>query len=191
MKKASSLFAALIGFSVAFLSHAQGNLVFNGGFDGNADGWTLENQALYLSGGSVRLGSLSPSPLTDPIASQTINSLTPSATYLVAGEYRFAKNQGGADPTNYSFGVAIGGNFLFKSVVPLPSGDWHSFDFFYSASSSSVVLSLSGEMNGTGISYFIDNISMHEVPEPSAFLLFLFGGSTVVWLRRKRAMTSK
>jgi hypothetical protein len=174
---------------------AQGNLVFNGGFDtgvaGIPDGWTMTNGAVWGGLGNptpaVALLNENPSPFTDPTASQTISGLVQGLMYMVAGDYQRTKDRGGGAPTDFSFGVAIDDVFLFEAIAPADFS-WHSFNFFYTASSSSVVLSLSSEINGTGVEYKIDNISMHEVPEPSAAVLLALFGSAIVWLRRKQCL---
>jgi hypothetical protein len=158
---------------------AQANFVFNGQFDSNTNGWVLANGASWPwvghPGFSVDLSDVTPSLANDPTASQTINSLTPVANYIVSGDYAMGKDYGGGSATSTSFGVFIDGVVYFETIAP-GNQDWHSFSFIYTATSSSAVLSLSAQLNGTGVSYFIDNIAMYAVPEPSASLLILLGG---------------
>jgi len=168
---------------------AQGNLVFNGGFDSNAVGWTLSNGSSFIStfgnpSGSVRLGNASPSPSLIPSASQTVGGLVPGLLYTVSGDYLV---QGKEFPPDYSFGVAVDGVFLFQAAAPTDY-DWYSFNFLYTASSSSAVLSLSAQLNGTGIPYIIDNTSMQAVPEPSSFCLMGVASlaSAVLFKRRRK-----
>ena len=159
---------------------AQGNLVFNGGFDSNANGWTIINTPGGFGystvagnpGGGVLLDNIAPSSSSDPTASQTINSLTPGITYVVSGEYQQGKDRGGGSPTDPSFGVAIDGVFLFTAVAP-NDFNWQQFSFSYTPLSSSIVLNLSSQINGTGVSYAIDNIAMQAVPEPGILSLGL------------------
>jgi hypothetical protein len=170
---------------------AQGNLVLNGGFDTSAAGWILANGAEYEltkgnPAGDIALDSIHPSPSTDPTASQTINSLTPGTIYTVSGDYAYITDRGGGSPTtDYSFGVAIDGIFLFETLTPTNGTPWRSFSFSYTASSSSALLSLSSQMNGTGITYSIDNIAMYAAPEPSPSLLILLGSGVLFYVRRK------
>jgi hypothetical protein len=163
------------------LATAQGNLVFNGGFDSNANGWIISNAPNgfgYSSvgghpGGDVLLDNIAPSPSSDPTASQTISSLIPGITYVVSGDYQQEKDRGGDSPTNPSFGVAIDSLPMFTAVAP-NNFNWQQFSFSYTATSSSIVLSLSSQINGTGVSYAIDNIAMQAVPEPGILSLSLF-----------------
>ncbi|MGA3283798.1 MAG: hypothetical protein ABSD57_04985 [Verrucomicrobiota bacterium] len=164
------------------LATAQGNLVVNGGFDTSANDWILTNGAYWPeygnSGWAVALDKEPPSPSTEPTASQIITGLVPGYSYLVSGNYGEGKDRGGGSPSDPSFGVAIDGIFLFEAVAP-DSDNWQSFSFYYTASSSSALLSLSSQINGTGVAYFIDNISMEAVPEPNSLCLIGVGGITV------------
>jgi hypothetical protein len=185
--KASMILAALTLSSFSQSATAQGNLVFNGGFDAGASGWIIVNTPGgfgYSSvggnpGSCVLLDNTTPSPSTDPTASQTINSLTPGANYIVSGDYQKQKDRGATTTpaTDNSFGVAIDGAFLFEAASPTSNDlTWHSFDFLYTATSSSALLSLSSQINGTGVSYIIDNISLQAVPEPGSLYLIGLGG---------------
>ncbi|MGI8965891.1 MAG: PEP-CTERM sorting domain-containing protein, partial [Limisphaerales bacterium] len=86
-----------------------------------------------------------------------------------------------------SFGVAINGSYLFE-VAASPNGSWKSFNFFYTATTSSALLSLSSQINGTGVEYGIDNISVQAVPEPSSLILLCCGG---IFLAANRLRRSK
>ncbi len=169
---------------------AQGNLVFNGGFDTDASGWMLVDMSMgggfeTTKGnppGDVVLASF-PSPDTDPTASQTINSLTPVAIYTVSGDFRYIQDRGGGLPTDMGFGVALDGVYLFESADRTPN-IWQHFSFSYTASSASALLSLSAQRNGTGLVYAIDNLSM-KIPEPSSGALLLAGVGLLVLARRR------
>lgn len=170
------------------LAVGQGDLVFNGGFDSNANGWTIINVTGGFGysagggnpGGDVLLDNLTPSPSSVPTASQTISGLVPGFAYVVSGDYQQAKNRGGGSSTDPSFGVAIDGSYLFTATAP---GDysWQNFSFAYTAASSSAVLSLSSQLNGTGLSYAIDNISFKSVPEPGIMNLCGIGVFMLCW----------
>jgi hypothetical protein len=169
------------------MAKAQGNLVFNGTFDSDALGWTLSNGADWSPGGnpggSVLLDNPGPSPSTDPTASVSINGLTPGFVYIVSGDYQKSKDRGGGSSTDSSFGVAMDGVFVLETTLA-DQFIWHSFIILYTATSSSAVLSLSSQINGTGISYGIDNIAMYAVPEPSTYALLGLGLLALAWWRR-------
>lgn len=157
----------------------QGNLVVNGNFEAGAQGWTFASGARVSgsTGGHGLVGFLASSnslPSLQPTASQLINGLLPGTTYHVFGDYKAEKDRGGASSTNASFGIAFNGNYLFE-ITSTPVGDWQSFSFFYTANSFSAMLSLSSQINGTGVEYTIDNIQMQVVPEPSAWALASWG----------------
>ncbi len=165
----------------AQLSSGQGNLVFNGGFDTSAAGWAITNVSLgggYESTkgnppGDVVLDA-TPSSSTDPTISQTINGLTVGAIYVVSGDYRYITDRGGAQ-TGFSFGVAINSVFLFEATQQT-TNPWENFSFLYPANSSSAVLSLAAQRNGTGFTFAIDNIAFQAIPEPSSLALLSCGG---------------
>ena len=164
---------------------AQGNLVINGTFDVDATGWNISFGSYVPSGGNPGGYIALDSGISNiPTASQAIAGLTPDTVYLISGDYKAGK---GTSMDN-SFGVALDGNFLFETTEP---GDfnWHNFSFFYAATSSSTVLSLASHLNGTGISYDIDNIAMYETPEPSAWSLIFLGSGLLIFVRKCRQHT--
>jgi hypothetical protein len=187
--KISVILIALTLLFLPRLAKAQGNLVYNGGFDIssngiNADGWTF-------TGGFYNEKNGNPLPDLDlsGTASQTINSLTPGVIYLVSGDYQ---DLGGGSSADSSFGVAFNGDYLFETIAPT-NFNWYSFNFEYMAASTSAVLSLSSGLNGTGISYAIDNISIYAVPEPNSLCLIGVGGivSTILFGNRKKNLAQK
>jgi hypothetical protein len=175
---------------------AQGNLVINGGFDVDASNWTLSNGAFYAGsgkgdpGGWVGLDLQNPSSTSpDPTASQLINGLIPNQIYIVSGNFQRIIDWSNGAITGSSFGVAINDNFLFEAVDP-ENFNWQDFSFLYIATASSAVLSLSSQINGTEVSYGIDNIAMEAVPEPSSISLIMFGSGIVFYARRKKVFTA-
>jgi hypothetical protein len=177
---------------------AQGNLVVNGGFDTDASGWVITNIYVPYGGGYHSTFGDPPGSILlynpnfgfsipFPTASQEINSLTPGVLYVVSGDYR----GGGKNVTDNSFGVALDGDFLFETAAPADFFSWHSFSFDYTATSTSALLSLEAQINGTDDSYTIDNISMEAVPEPTSFWLIGSGGivSATFLSNRRKGLT--
>ena len=166
---------------------AQGNLVVNGGFDTDASGWTLANVEAgfgYLATGGNPPGCVVLENDSSPYAStasQEINSLTPGTFYIVSGDYQ----SGGKGIANNSFGVALDGVYLFEANSP-PTYNWYSFSFEYMATSTSALLSISAQLNGTGYPYSIDNIAMDAVPEPNSLCLLGAGGMMSALFRHRR-----
>ena len=180
----------LIVFAVGLLTpqfvKAQGNLVVNGGFNTDASGWMTTNEFGfgYVSdkgdpGGYFFLYSSS-SSLT-PTISQTISNLIPGSSYIVSGNYM----QVMGSSENPSFGVALNGSYLFETAEP-PNSNWYGFSLDYVATSVNALLNLSSQLNGTGVSYGIDNISMKLVPEPSDSWLLLLGGVVFIYIRSRK-----
>ncbi len=161
---------------ISQLAKAQGNLVVNGGFDTSTSSWTLTNVSGsgYVPAGGDPPGCLylsSVSTLVVPTASQQITNLAPASLYVVSGEYR----SGGKNFATNSFGVALDGVYTFVASSPADY-NWHSFSFKYAATSTSTLLSVAAQLNGTGYPYYIDNIVMQPIPS----VTFQFSGTNVV-----------
>jgi len=198
MKSHTTLMAKMVSAILALsclpeLATAQVNLVNNGGFDTSATGWLTFNigpQGGYKSakgdpGGYFFLDA-TPSSSTYPTISQTINGLIPNDSYMILGNYAYSESYGSGSFTDPSFGVAMDSTFLFETATPTNVG-WYNFSFFYTATSSSVVLSLSSQINGTPVSYLVDNIAMYAVPEPTSLALFgLAGMISAIFFRNRR-----
>jgi hypothetical protein len=190
--KTRLVLAALLLSCLPHSATGQGNLVVNGGFDTDASGWVMTNVDISWGGwssagnpgGSFILDN-SPSSSTEPTIGQTVNSLTPGDTYVVSGDYQMlgGKNFANVD----SLGVAIDGTFLFETVAPTDPTDhsWYSFNFLYTATSSSALLSLSSKINGTDFYYGIDNIVMAAIPEPHSLALLVLGGLFFIYQCRR------
>lgn len=128
----------------------------------------------------------SPSP-SDPTITQTIGGLMPGNTYFVSGDFQYSIDRGGGSPTDPSFRVSIDGLSVFEAVKPDNLGPWYNFSILYTPTTPSVSLSVAAQVNGTGVTYHVDNISMQVVPEPSALVLFSFGGLLLwPWIRKGR-----
>jgi hypothetical protein len=175
----------LFVLSASPTAKAQGNLIVNGTFDSDS-GWATNISSGYYSAlkgdpdGCFNLaGSIS----------QTIGSLVPGASYLVSGSYDlvFGTTTGGP-----GFGVDMNG-VSYYSVAPTDYA-WHDFSFNYTATSSSVVLSLNALINESLNQYRIDNISVvaAPVPEPGVSTLALVALPALFWqiqrLRRQNTL---
>jgi hypothetical protein len=172
-------------------SKGEGNLVYNGDFEIHSNavslGWTYSQYVGFSLGGNpgrfALLYNSNPSDPTVPTVSQTISGLSSGQIYKVSGDYRLWKRPGGSLPSDPSFGVAIDGTFLFETLEPANT-DWLNFSFDYTATSPSVVLSLSSQINGTDVPYAIDNIAMYATPEPSTISLIFLGSGVLITIRR-------
>ncbi len=167
-------------------------MVINGGFDTDASGWSItnvENSFGYLSSGGNPGGCFvleNGIIFIVPTISQEINSLDPGQFYTVSGDYKSLGKNFAAN----SFGVTMDGIFLFETNSP-PDNNWYSFNFEYQATSTSVLLSIAAQLNGTGYPYAVDNIAMYAVPEPSSLCLIGVGGimGAMFFRNRKNPLT--
>jgi hypothetical protein len=155
---------------------AQGNLVLNGAFDTDATAWITNTWSGYYEhlkgnpGGCFTLTSLTTNLST---ISQNVNGLVPGSNYAISGSYSVEGGNLGSVP---SLGVAVNGVFVIQ-IAP-PDYTWRSFVFGYRATSPSAILSLTAPLNGTSISYRIDNVVMQPIPS----LTLRTGGTNVVVL---------
>ncbi len=185
--KTKVVLTALVLLCLPQLTNAQGNLVVNGDFGTDASAWTITNVGGgggYLSSFGDPPGSVllyNPSLPGVPAASQEISGLTPGGVYAISGNYQ---NGGGKDFTDNSFGVALDGIFLFEAPTPADF-NWHSFNFDYTATSTSALLSFSAQLNGTDGADFIDDIAMYATPEPSATSVILLGGGLLLYIHKR------
>lgn len=174
----SQMILALLLF--ARIGTAQGNLIYNGGFDitfGNdAPGWTRTGAAFA----NVKNGDPAPDLVLGQgqAASQAVNNLTAGALYVVTGDYYCYAT----DHTTLSFRVSVDGGSLFETAGPIDQ-TWNHFNVQFSPSSPSAVLSLTqtyAAYPSVG-DYSIDNIGMYVVPEPSVSGIFLLGAFSLWW----------
>ena len=94
---------------------AQGNLVFNGGFDTSASGWTLTGTtgiAFYNVKNGNPPGDVVLEGLTAS-ATQTVNGLIAGTSYIVSGDYQGLDGSLSASP---NFEVTMNGTILFETV---------------------------------------------------------------------------
>jgi len=180
----TSMVLTILGLTcISELAMAQGNLVINGNFDDYLNGWTS-------TGGFWNPKNGFPAPDFDFSASvgrplsQTISNLNVGSLYTVSGNF----GTGGTDHTTISFQVSLDGVPYFETAVPDPTNTWpYSFNFEYTATSSSAVLSFTQVASGDLINpYSIDNIAMYAVPEPGSLCLLGVGGMISAMFFRNR-----
>jgi hypothetical protein len=186
-----ALTASILILSVSS-SMGQGNLVYNGGFEilsnNVAIGWNYNKWVDFGLGGNpgilaVLYNSDSSDP-TVPTLSQTISGLIPGQSYKVSVDYELWKNSGSGLPSDPSFEVAIDGVPLFEAIAPTNT-IWLNWSGLYSATSPSVTLSLLSQINGTQVSYGVDNVAMYETPEPSASSLIFLGSGLLMYVHKR------
>lgn len=130
------------------------------------------------------------------VLSQTVNGLTPGASYLLSFDYAMGQQAGfnGKNLDNY-WQVAFGGATLKSGKLSLEDGGftgWQSATMQFTATSASQVLSFLAVGSSPGAPPFmlLDNVAMESaVPEPST--LSLLGGAVLAGLLARRRGRSK
>ncbi len=164
-------------------------------------GWTVNgiyDQAMCQSGtGTLGAGpaagnawiELNSSPGTPVSVSQTISGLTVGNSYTLTWDMR--SGYGCCGTAAASAGVSINGA---TDLVAIPGGGnstaWAVYSYTFTATSSSTVLSLLSQQNGTDTDAGFANVDLEAAtpvvtPEPST-LLMLGAGFGLVALRRLR-----
>ena len=148
------LIIATILFVAITPTHAQGNLIVNGGFD-TTNSWTLSSLAYF----NVKNGTPLPDVVLQGTSSSSLQpiSLTQGIDYLITGDYR---------PYVYRFGglrVGFNNGIVYEISLPTNNYEWSSFSFRYTAPAGISFMFLS--FKGIG-QCEIDNIGVYAVPEP-------------------------
>ena len=165
MKKNLFLMLLLSIPTFLFCGTSQAQLVTNGTFDTDANGWSWENidgAGGWRSTGGNPDGNFilnSNGSTTDPTISQLVTGLTPSAQYTLSGDFASVYPSFG-NPSATSFGIFADGTLIASYSRPGGEGVYGSFSVDISANDSDILLAFKGEMDGDDSSYRIDNISL-------------------------------
>ena len=166
MKKNLFLMLLLSIPTFLFCGTSQAQLVTNGAFNSDADGWSWENvdgAGGWKSDGGNPGGNFilnSNGAATDPTISQLVTGLTPSSSYTLSGDFASVYSTYG-NPSALSFGIYADGVLIASYNRPGGEGVYGSFSVDVYANDSDILLAFRGEMDGDDSSYRIDNISLN------------------------------
>lgn len=165
----------------------NGNLTLWGPNDGSANGLPASSPDggnFVGADGAYEVGAIS----------QTINGLTPGQKYAVNFYWGGAQQNGFSGATTEEWDVSLGGQTQSTAILNNVNHGftgWQAQTFFYTATSSSEVLSFlaNGTPNGEPPFSLLDGVSLTAVPEPASWaLMFMgFGGLGAVARRRRTA----
>ena len=169
MNRSLFLMTLLSISALTFCGTCQAQLVTNGTFDSDANGWSWENidgaggwrSTNGNPGGNFILNS-NGNLATDPSISQLVTGLTPSSTYTLSGDFASVYSAYGS-PSALSFGIYADGVLIASYSRPGGEDIYGSFSVDIYANDSDILLSFRGEMDGDDSSYRIDNISLNFV----------------------------
>jgi hypothetical protein len=134
--------------------------------NGTGGGWT--SSGLFAGagwqssggnpGGTFLLNNVG-DPNTDPTISQTICCLKPGQCYTIRGQ---RKVQAWFGQTAPSFAVLLDGATILALPVPSNPADanWYDFAVSFTATNACQTIGFAAEINGTDVSYWIDNIRL-------------------------------
>jgi uncharacterized repeat protein (TIGR01451 family) len=147
------------------------NLVTNGTFDGNADGWELVGACRGTGWvgtgnppGSLQIEACG-DPGSDPTARQTLNGLTPGQRYLVSVDVHVHDL---VSPTATSFGIFLDAQPANPiALAGFFDSAWHTVTASFAATSSTHTLIFGSELDtrtpgavgNSDVSYYIDNVT--------------------------------
>ena len=202
----SIFWSGMLGL-LAFSSPVCANLITNGDFATNLNGWTtggagcagtINFSSAGNPGGSVILNGCGESTL-DPFVSQSISGLSVGATYIVTWDMALHVNIGGG--TGKSFGVFLDSepNNPLR-LTEFLDNSWHTVQTSFVATNTTQSVIFAAELDGrtpggpgtaTDVSYLLDNVSVNAVattvPEPAAFGLAFAGLAALLVLSRLRS----
>lgn len=210
---------ALLSLALILATDANANLITNGTFNNNADGWTSGN--IVAGGFQAATGNPAGSFIlnwfgtsnADPYIQQTINGLNPGQTYMLSWDLLHHSTQQttpsfGAfiDPTDAATnpnGIAL---LLVSYSGPYVNKPWVSHQTSFVATAISHTIRFAAELDtrttgisvNTDVSYYLDNVSLigeplqgSPIPEPASLVLLSAGLAGLLVVRRRPGLVKR
>ena len=187
----NQLLTAAVGVLCAFSAGvvpARAATITNGGFEtGDLTGWTSSNasafDAVCVAGDPIGSSTCIANTGTHAMAfgqfgsfasiSQTI-ATSPGSTYVISF---FLANDNPTDELGDAFAVRWGGTTVFSLVDPQATFGYSQRVLTLTAASSSTVLAFDGRNDS--YSWYLDNVTIADAPEPASLLLTGLGLAAV------------
>jgi len=177
------------GFEEPTPTNPRGMSAYTGSL---GDGWTVTSGSVGVYANGNGTGNVSHSGNQFVYLDWGLSSDTLSQTLTTVAGQEYAISYWVADIGPDPLQVTFGGSTLFSGTAPTggvtSSGDYVEYTFDHAASSTSTVLSFTGQYTGVGNGTLLDDVSVtavSSVPEPATYAL-LTGGLTAFGLLRKR-----
>lgn len=182
----------VFAFTLLLATPVHANLITNGGFDSNANGWTVNpvdgiGNAWRATGGNpggnqrLNAGGL---PSSDPFIEQLVSGLTIGQTYILSWDLQHDFSA----QTTTSFGAFLdptgeapspNGTVLLLLAYPGPYTNprpWNSHQTSFVATATSHTIRFAAELDTrtpgvtatTDVSYYIDNVSLIADPNSTS-----------------------